>query len=338
MPKLQLGFHRTFALKKPDLLKLLSVGNTDIGLNDSLKTLMNKTGLGTNKLPAMKSWAVRAGLIDEDNLLTPECRIILEKDHYLESNVTDWFIHFNLSFGHYSPLQRTPDFPSQFGGWSYFVYTFLPKYQEFTLDDLVEKSSEIFTQDSLNSIKKNFRILIRAYSEKEGIAGCKLIQKKNNNIYGVIVPDISQPFMIYIIGYVLAILWKRDFAKKSSILLDEILHQKMGILPVFAIDETQKTKVLDGLESNQIIQKRTAQPHLIGTKPKSDNTNKNIQVIKCWSNPLDLLIKAYEHDYSMPNQPLINVLDPLLSDDDEVFPFLECQILTPRFNHSYVAS
>jgi len=338
MPQLQLGFHGKFALKKSDLLKLLSVANTEIGLNDSLTNLVNKTKFGSKKVTALKSWAIRSGLINDDNFITPECKIILEKDPYLKSSITDWFIHFNLSFSSYSPLEIITDIPVKLGGWSYFIYDFLPNYKEFTLDDLVKKSAEIFNQDSVNTIKNNFRFVIRAYLDQEGMAQCKFLQKINNNTYLVNFPDISPPFMPYIIGYVLAILWQRDFKQQSSILLTDLINQKMGFMSIFAINENNIFKVLNSLENNQIVQQRSAQPYLIGKEPKLDNQNQNIQIIKCWSNPLDLLTKAYENDYSLPNQPLINVLAPFLLDDDIEFSFLKCEIFTPKFNCLYFAS
>lgn len=98
MPKLQLSFHTTFALKKDDVLKILTAANEAQGLDSSLDNLMERTGLGNKKVGPMKSWAIRSGLV-RNNHLTPEGKIILAKDPYLQSPITDWYMHFYLSFG-----------------------------------------------------------------------------------------------------------------------------------------------------------------------------------------------------------------------------------------------
>ena len=45
-------------------------------------------------------------------------------------------MHFYLSFGD-SGLEATPENPADWGGWSYFVYTFLPRYSKFTREELL---------------------------------------------------------------------------------------------------------------------------------------------------------------------------------------------------------
>ncbi len=71
MPKLQLSFHTTFALKKNDLKRILTIAQEESGLHAPLEVLMAKTGLGNKKVAPIKSWATRSGLIS-DGRLTPE--------------------------------------------------------------------------------------------------------------------------------------------------------------------------------------------------------------------------------------------------------------------------
>ena len=65
MPALQLSFNGTFALKKEDLLKILKAAQDDIGLKDNRQGLMERTGLGNEKVLRIKSWAKRSGLVND---------------------------------------------------------------------------------------------------------------------------------------------------------------------------------------------------------------------------------------------------------------------------------
>lgn len=49
MPKLQLSFHTTFALKKEDLRKIVQAAAGEKGLDDTLEGLIGRTGLGNKK-------------------------------------------------------------------------------------------------------------------------------------------------------------------------------------------------------------------------------------------------------------------------------------------------
>lgn len=74
MPKLQLSFHTTFALKKEDILRILQAAAEEKGLSDTLEGLMDRTSLGNKKVVPMKSWASRSGLVAND-FLSPEGKI-----------------------------------------------------------------------------------------------------------------------------------------------------------------------------------------------------------------------------------------------------------------------
>jgi hypothetical protein len=79
MPELQLSFYGTFALKKQDVLKILEAADGVQGLNDSKQGLIERTGLGNEKILRIKSWAVRAGLVSH-NTLSPEGRLTRQYD------------------------------------------------------------------------------------------------------------------------------------------------------------------------------------------------------------------------------------------------------------------
>jgi hypothetical protein len=276
MPKLQLSFHTTFALKKEDILKILQVTDEEKGLNNSLEVLMNKTGLGNKKVMPMKSWAIRSGLVT-DNVFSPDGKVVFARDPNLESSITSWFMHFYLSLGD-KGLQSVPDDPSDWGGWTYFVYKFLPQYRIFSGNDLVHTSALVFEQETTKNLTKNFKFVLRAYTEEQALANCKFLIQEDDQ-YIAAHPCLPNP---YLVGYFFAKLWERDFQDAKSALTDSILMQSMGLAPVLGISKVDAQEQLNTLEAYGIIEQRRAVPPF--------------QVIPRWDNPLDLLEKAYDSD------------------------------------------
>lgn len=279
MPKLQLSFHGTFALKKEDLLKILQACAEEKGLNDTKDRLMERTGLGNQKVTPMKSWAVRAGLVTNNNL-SAEGKTVLDKDPYLQSLITDWLMHFYLSFGD-KGLTEPPNDPANWGGWSYFVYSFLPEFRIFTLNDLVQHSATIFDQETEKRLTENFKIVLKAYAlapnkkEESCLKACKFItlEKDKFTTGNAALPNP------YLIAYFLAKLWERDFGDATSVLTSDILEQKMGLVPILGVEQEALQEHLNQLETLALIeQRRTVSPS---------------QVIRRWNNPIMLLEKAY---------------------------------------------
>ena len=174
MSALKLSFHGTFALKKQDVLKLLEAAETEQALNGSLMELVERTGLGNEKVLRIKSWAVRSGLVRQ-NHLSPEGAVIRACDPYLTSPITDWLMHFYLSFGDRG-LQSPSVNPAEWDGWPYFVFCFLPEHPEFTLDQLLQASAPIFETGSPKLLRDNFRFVLRAYTEVQALWSCRFVQ------------------------------------------------------------------------------------------------------------------------------------------------------------------
>ncbi|QSJ17845.1 hypothetical protein JYQ62_02960 [Nostoc sp. UHCC 0702] len=273
MVKLQLHFNGSFALKKDEVSRLLHAAAQEKGLNDSLPNLMEKTSLGNAKVGRVKSWAVRAGLI-KDNRPSPEGKIVLRLDPGLESNITDWLMHFYLSFGDRG-LQSTPKNPADWGGWSYFVYTFLPRYSKFTREELLDHSASVFEEES-KVIADRIKFLLRAYTEFYALASCKFITQQEDRYVG---GDARLPNS-YLVGYFLAKLWERDFKGEGSVLTESILNEKMGLAGVLGLKKEALQEQLNALEAYGIIEQRRAVPPF--------------QVIPRWDEALALLEKAYD--------------------------------------------
>lgn len=278
MPKLQLSFHATFAFKKEDVIKTLQAASEEKALDDSLENLMVRTGLGNKKVNPIIAWISRGGLI-KDKHFTPEGEIVWKFDSRLKSIITDWLIHFYLSFGSQG-LNQIPEDPAVWGGWTYFIYDFIPKHLNFNTDELETNTQSIFSQDSSKSISKNLRLMLRTYTEKEALKSIQFITKVNSdNKIDEYETGKAKLLNAYLIGYFLAKLWERDFNKETSVLTDDIINQKMGILPVLGIQSETLQQHLNSMESLGIIeQRRTVTPY---------------QIIRRWDDPLTLLEKAY---------------------------------------------
>lgn len=273
MSKLQLSFHGTFALKKEDIFKILREAAEEKGLNDDLKSLMARTGLGNCKVGPMSTWATRAGLI-KDKYLSPEGKIVWQEDSHLQSLVTEWLMHFYLSFSGHG-LKTPPAQPEDWGGWSYLVYNFLPHHPSFTEAELDHHTTLVFADNRPPNLAKNFRIVLRAYTEAQALGGCRIITKQDNS-YHTGNPRLPNP---YLIGYFLSRLWERDFPDSSSILTETLFKQAMGLKAVLGISEEALEAQLNTLEAYGIIEHRRAVPPF--------------QIIPRWDEPLNLLQKAY---------------------------------------------
>jgi hypothetical protein len=282
MAKLQLHFNGTFAFKKEEIKRILEAASQKEGLKDSLQNLMSKTGLGNAKVGKIKTWSIRAGLI-KDNYLSAEGKTVLKQDPYLQSIITDWVIHFYLSFGNQG-LNDIPENPADWGGWTYFIYDFLPQNLTFTKDDLDEKCLNIF-EEKREEIPKRLNFILRTYTEDYALKSINFFKKVNSNNKNKIDQyETGNPNLpnTYLIGYFFAKLWERDFNKETSILTDDLIKQKMGLIQVLGINAEDLQTHLNNMESLGIIeQRRTVLPH---------------QIIRRWHDPLTLLEKAYDNN------------------------------------------
>jgi len=275
MPELQLSFHTTFAFKKDDVLKILKVAADENGLKDTTQNLIEKTGLGNKKVGPIKTWAIRSGLVDRSTgKLTPQGSIVLAHDPYLESPVTDWLMHFYLSFGD-KGLMSPPADPSDWGGWTWFIYDFLPKHQTFTRQELESYAGSVFDKATKN-LSKDLNILLRAYTEPHALSGFGFLRSPEKDKF---VLEVAKPANDYLYAYFLAELWQRDFSDTNSVQTREIFEQNLGLIPVLGINSDKLQVMLDKVEVLALIeQNRTVQP---------------AETIRRWIDPLELLEKAY---------------------------------------------
>lgn len=272
MARLEMHFNGTFALKREEVSRILQAASEKKALDDTLENLMARTSLGNAKVGKIKSWAERGGLVKGKHL-TPEGELVCKLDPYLEIYVTCWLMHFYLSFGS-KGLQKPPNTPADWGGWSYFVYSFLPQYKVFTATDLHDCSSAIFEEKS-KVISERFAFILRAYTDSQGLASSGFLTKYSEQYYAY----NTNLENYYLIGYFFAKLWERDFGATTSVLMDDILNQQMGLAPVLGVDASTLQSCLNQMETLAIIEQRRA------VSPA--------QIIRRWNDPMTLLEKAY---------------------------------------------
>ena len=233
---------------------------------------MERTGLGNEKVLRIKQWATRSGFI-EGKTLSPAGKLIWERDPYLTSPLTDWFMHFHLSLGD-NGLNPQPDTPADWGGWTWFVYDYARSHPHFTQDELVQYSSTLF-DDTPKLLTKNFKILLRAYTEPTALSSIQYLIPEGDT-YHTGNANLPVP---HLIGYFLAQLWQRDFPADTSILTQTLFDQPLSLAAILGISNDQLQTCLNTLETYAIIEQRREVPPF--------------QLIRRWQDPLDLLDKAY---------------------------------------------
>ncbi len=280
MSELNLSFHTTFSLKKEDILRIVKVAEEEEkGVKDSQENLMAKTGLGNKKVSPIKSWSIRSGLVDrETGKLTPQGAIARKHDPYLQSPITDWLMHFYLSFSDKGLATPPPD-PAEWGGWTWFVYSFLPNHPSFSRSTLDNAANQIYETDKkkAKSISDDLLKVLKAYTDKkDALAQINFLKSSAKDQYiageATLPPD-------ELIAYFLAMICERDFKNLSQINSDRLLQHPYGLAPILGISPDQVQDLLDRLSGKSLIEQYKTVPPF--------------QIIPRWNDPLDLLEKAY---------------------------------------------
>ncbi len=279
MPELQLGFHGKFALKKDEVLRILKVATEDEGAKGTKESLMTRTGLGNEKVLRIKTWTIRSGLVDKKTgKLTPEGEIVYKYDPYLQSPVTDWLMHFYLSFGD-NGLDKPPEDPADGGGWTWFVYSFLPNHHAFSRNTFENAAYQVYETEGTKSenISERLSKVLKAYTDKkDALAQINFLKSPTKDQY--IAGQANLP-PDELIAYFLAKICERDFQGLSQINSDRLLNHPYGLAPILGISPDQVQDLLDRLSGKGIIEQYKTVPPF--------------QIIPRWHQPLDLLEKSY---------------------------------------------
>ncbi len=300
----------THSLKKDDLRSLVvAIAKAIPGTNPTKQIDLTPSALNN-----ATQWAKASCLLDEQGL-TPEGELMALKDPYLEATVTDWVMHINLSLGNRSL-------------WSYIICEFLGVHSQFTFDDLLEDCHNVFTKQTSEQLKKNIKLILKTYTEKSAIANINFLEKTKST-YTIGNPQCSN---VYAIGYLLAKVWQDSFGSRDAVLVTDLLDSKPSFATILGVQESEIRIQLDILAEHQIIEQRSIKPHELGTRALLKSASElNYQVVRLWSNPIELLERAYENDRSTPNQPLIKSLEGILDDPDDILDFSHLLDSTLRF-------
>lgn len=184
-------------------------------------------------------------------------------------------MHFYLSLGD-KGLQQPPAHPAQWGGWSYFIYTFLPQHNQFTSDELLYNFASVF-EENTQVIAGRIRYVLGTYTNSSALASCKFMTLEGDRYFAGNATLRNS----YMIGYFLAKLWQRDFCDTTSIVTNDMIGQKMGLAPILGIEKETLQDCLNQLETLALLeQRRTVSP---------------AQIVRRWDDPLTLLEKAYAY-------------------------------------------
>ena len=279
MSEFNLSFHGSFALKKEDILRMIKVAEEEKGADDNKQNLMSRTGLGNEKVLRIKAWSIRSGLVDrETGKLTPQGAIARKHDPYLQSPITDWLMHFCLSLSDKGLATPPPD-PADWGGWTWFVYSFLPNHLNFSRSTLDNAANQIYETDKkkAKSISDDLLKVLKAYTDKkDALAQINFLKSPAKDQY--IAGQANLP-PDELIAYFLAKICERDFQGLSQINSDRLLNHPYGLAPILGISPDQVQDLLDRLSGKGIIEQYKTVPPF--------------QVIPRWHDPLDLLEKSY---------------------------------------------
>lgn len=296
-------------LNKEDLRLCLStwVEQPHISLAATAKHL----GLSPQRVSNAQQWAILGNFLNSQGL-TSIGKLALEKDPYLEATVTDWIMHLYCSLHNLG----SPNNHDDWGVWAYIIYDFLKTNPKFDRPTLTQSLSDKFPDHKVSEITNNF---LKIYLQKEALANCSFLTK-DENLYSTGSANLKNA---YTVGYLLSIIWQRDFSKQDSVLVSDIINASVSLLDVLGINENQLREQLDRLAKIEVIEQRSAKPRPVGQKPERRQENEDFYlVVRCWENPLDLLAKAYEEDPAVPNRSLAQVLGETFDDDDELPFFL----------------
>ncbi|ODB88000.1 hypothetical protein A3193_03655 [Candidatus Thiodiazotropha endoloripes] len=169
-------FHGSFGLNRSNFVAVLQAALQNPSWDDT--ELAKPLGYGKPFAQKYRSWLHKVGLIEQGMpvKLTPKGAAVWSHDPGLNSSVSLWFLHHEL----------TTD-PERAEAWHYFAHNFLPKHPTFTsrelLDGLTGKlrshSEQHFGPGSqLNKVI--CRKILDAYTQRSGLGELNLISKNNN--------------------------------------------------------------------------------------------------------------------------------------------------------------
>lgn len=172
-------FHGSFGLNRDRMSGILDVVLKDLSIRD--QEIAEGFGYNAPFTARYRSWLHKTGMIKVGYpvQLTDLGKIVYENDPKLESSVSQWFLHHEL----------TED-PDRAEAWHFFLNEFLPAKNIFTKKDLLvgltdklRVHSEKHFGPNSNLNKVILRKILECYTADFALGRLKLLSVKNNKYY-----------------------------------------------------------------------------------------------------------------------------------------------------------
>jgi len=265
-------FHESFSLSRPAIGAVMSVIETEELSGGLHATLRQQTHLGKNYVKAMPQYARGCGLLTLDNQPTAFGTRALNSDPLLETQTTQWLMHYFLS----TPHGPGPAF------WHEFVKTRFRFGDELTKSSLAEQLVDFVNSSEskklkLNSATSTANIFVGTYTKDDGLGRLGLMEEVGDS-YRILESD---PPPVWAFAVALLDFWQFQFPNRVTINLDE-LYADGGLTNIFMIGEGRINRYLRTLQQEGIVDVfRVAPPY---------------QVVLLKPDPTLALDRLYTHD------------------------------------------
>ena len=263
--------HETFAIRKGWLHKgMKNIVNNPTVFIDKDVNPMEKLGLGTNMVKALRYWLQVTGLTYENQktrmqFLTRFGKLVWENDKYIEEDGTLYLIHYFLSSN------------KEMGtSWYYFFNEFA--MHEFTKEDYLDSIATHLkfkqVEPALKSLENDYTCILNTYIPKKltdpednmecPLSELGLIEQKDKKVYkkatlkeGIIPPQVMLAMIV------------DQHPEETEIKIADILKEKNSVGKLFNLDFIALYSYLDKMQIAGLIQVvRTAGLDVIKIKDK----------------------------------------------------------------------
>lgn len=268
---------KSFTLKRDNISNLLALVSENPSASRQEIALETGIGIGKNvsdgKVRPTIQYAIYSGLLEpnaaksqSEILLSDVGKIIFKSDQRLKSAVTQWVMHYFLSRPQNEALI-----------WSFFVHEFLPQFTEFESKTLEEELMKRFADLSKRNNKENRRILTSCYTDRNALSKTGLVATYEKDKF---IRGTSSYPNAFLPAYILAEIWEAKHGQNVSMVGPTVMLERGDLATTLNLNEGDLQNCLNEISAIGVIkQMREAPP---------------FQVVRKWTNKLDLLRRAYE--------------------------------------------
>lgn len=248
--RLGITFHRTFAMVRPAISRVLELAAESASKIDAAEALTKasireNSHLGTIYVEAMPRYAYGSGLLGNGNRLTSFGEQTYKFDPLLDKTSTQWLMHYFLS----APQGPGPAF------WHELVGTRFRVMDEFTGAELAEQIREFVKQTegkalTERSARSTATVFLGTYTKSDALGRLGIIENIGGDRYRVLDPD---PPPLSVFGIALLDYWNAHFGDRMTINLDA-LYGERSLGGLFMISPGRVNRYLSELEEDRIVE------------------------------------------------------------------------------------